>query len=517
MGEALGYDTPEEQKVLNADRWAPEVVYDAQQKLYYMFLSSTPEAADVTTGKGVFTGEAKEMMVVAVSDRPHTGFRLVNFKDVSSCGAGNLHDYNELSGIASGNGYKEAYPQYYAKYAMLDPAQYRAVCKANGGASATYQGGFETGIDPHPYVAPNGEKYLFWTNSKGVDRIFAVKMINWLKPDWSTATLITYRGYYTVADWRAAMNGQKVTRVSYEPSDTSQINEGAEVMYHQGKYYLTYSANSYGDNTYLVAQAVSDNVLGPYRKLTEAEGGILLSGQMQGNPDVTGTGHHSFVTAGDQTFMIYHRHEDPATGGAKRYPAMDEVKWITVKDLNGQDLQVMYVNGPTNTPQPKVELHSYYRNLADEATVSGSADAAYLTDGLISHLKNPDPTFASYIKETTIQQTTTFTFDFSEPQTVRSVMVYNSRLEQNCFTNIEKIELVCLKNGKEVTHTVSDIALESKYYSKNSYDGKITYMTPCAAACADLSYGDVISVRITVSVPETQQAVGLSEVRILGK
>ena len=515
MGEALGYDTPEEQKVLNADRWAPEVVYDAQQKLYYMFLSTTPEAAEVTTGKGVFTGEAKEMMVVAVSDRPHTGFRLVNFKDVSSCGSENLHDYNETPGISSGNSYKEAYPQYYAKYAMLDPAQYRAASKANGGASATYQGGFETGIDPHPYVAPNGEKYLFWTNSKGVDRIFAVKMINWLKPDWSTATLITYRGYYTVADWKAAQSGQKVTRVSYEPTDGSQINEGAEVIYRDGKYYLTYSANSYGDNTYLVAQAVSDKVLGPYRKLTEAEGGILLSGQMQGNPDVTGTGHHSFVEAGNQLFMIYHRHENPAEGGARRYPALDEVKWITVKDIYGQDLQVMYANGPTNTPQPKVETHSYYRNIANEAAVSGSQDACYLTDGLISHLKNGNAEFLSYIQETTIQETTTFTFDFEKPRTVKSVMLYNSRLEQSCFTSVDKIEITCLQNGKEVTHTVTNVTLNSQYYTISG--GKVSYLTPCAAVCTDLSYSGVISVKITVSVPQSQESVGISEVRILGR
>ena len=515
MGDALGYNNQEEQNVLSADRWAPEVVYDAQQKLYYMFLSATPAAANVTTGKGVYTGEAKEIMLVAVSDRPHTGFRLVNFKDASSCGAENLHDYNETPGITSGNSYKEAYPHYYAKYAMLDPAQYRAVSKANGGAYATSRGGFEPGIDPHPYVAPNGDKYLFWTNSYSTDRIFAVKMINWLKPDWSTATLITYRGYYTVADWQAVQNGQKVTRVSYEPTTGSQINEGAEVIYHNGKYYLTYSANSYGDNTYLIAQAVSNNVLGPYRKLTEAEGGILLSGQMQGNPDVTGTGHHSFVQAGDQTFMIYHRHENPAEGGARRYPAMDEVKWITVKDIYGKDLQVMYVNGPTNTPQPVVEKHSIYGNIAHQATVSGSADAWYLTDGLISHLKNGNTTFLSYIQETTIRETTTFTFDFGRPRTVKSVMLYNSRLEQSCFTSVEKIEIVCLVNGQEVTYTVTDLALDSQYYEIS--DGKVSYLTPCAAVCTDLSYSGVISVRITVDVPQSQETVGISEVKILGR
>ena len=467
-----------------------------------MFLSATPLADSAVTG--AYSGQARELMLVAVSDRPDTGFRLVNFKDSSSCGVENVHSYDAAT-----------FPHYYAKYGVLDPALYRTFCKSNGGATATYYGGYEYGIDPHPYVAPNGDKYLFWTHSRGMDRIFAVKMINWLKPDWSTATAIAYRGYYTVADWQAAQNGQSVSMVTYEPTVGSQINEGAVVTYHEGKYYLTYSANSYGDNTYLVAQAVSDNVLGPYRKLTEEEGGIVLSGRIQGNPDVTGTGHHSLVQAGNQTFMIYHRHDDPSVGGAKRYPAMDEVKWVTVKDINGNDLQVMYVNGPSNTPQPTVEAYSAYHNIADEATVSGSDDASYLTDGLISHLKNANATFLSYIRETTIAQTTTYSFDFQKPRTVKSVMLYNSRSEETCFTSVDKIEITCLQNGKEVTYTVTDIKLDSQYYTIS--DGKVSYITPCAAVCTDLSYSGVISVSITVSVPESQESVGVSEVRILGR
>jgi hypothetical protein len=213
--------------------------------------------------------------------------------------------------------------------------------------------------------------------------------------------------------------------------------------------------------------------------------------------------------------MIYHRHENPAEGGARRYPAIDEVKWITVKDIYGKNLQVMYVNGPTNTPQPVVEQHSIYGNIADEATVSGSADAAYLTDGLISHLKNADTTFLSYIRETILQDTTTYTFDFQKPRTVKSVMLYNSRLEQTCFTNVDKIEITCLQNGKEVTYTVTNIALNSQYYEMS--DGKVSYLTPCAAVCTDLSYNNVICVRITLSVPESQESVGISEVKILGR
>lgn len=517
LGDALTYTTTEEQNVLNADRWAPEVVYDRQENRYYMFLSATPAAANVTTGNGVRTGEAYEQMVVAVSDRPDSGFRLVNFKDASSCGAGNLHDYNDQRGISNGNGgYINAYPHYYAKYVMLDPARYSAFCAANGGSRGTYRGGFDTAIDPHPYVAPNGDKYLFWTDSYGADRIYGVKMINWLKPDWSTATALTYHSYYTVADWKAAQNGQSVQKVSYELS-SPQINEGPAVTFHNGKYYLTFSVNSYGNNTYRVIQAVSDNVLGPYRKLTEAEGAILLSGQIQGGTEVSGTGHHSFVTAGKQTFIVYHRHNDPAVGGASRFHAIDEVRWITVKDIYGNDMDVMYVNGPTCSVQPKVEAHSYYRNLAGEATVSGSADAACLNDGLIAHCKNANATFASYIPETTVTETTTYTFDFDSGKTVRGIMIYNARQEANAIVTIPKIELVYLENGTEKTIILTDVTLESQYVTVNADGSGVMYITPAAAIHTELYCRNVICVNITVEVPAGRQQVGISEVKILGR
>lgn len=497
--------------------WAPEVVYDPDEKLYYMFFSASPRDDTLKAGKGVMAGNGYELMMVAVSEHPDRGFQLVNFFDANSCGKENLHTFNTKAGVSDGNGgYLDAYPHYYAKYLLFDPAEYKTFSEANGGFRGQERGGYERGIDPHPYVAANGDKYLLWTDSTGVDRICGVKMINWLKPDWSTATVLMHHSFYTVADWEASQNGETVETVSYELPNYG-INEGPQLVEHNGKYYLTYSANSYADSSYLVAQAVSDNILGPYRKLTEAEGGIVISGSTAGSQEVTGTGHHDFVTVGDQLFIVYHRHNDTIIAGGARNPAIDEIKWITVKDKDGNDLDVMYTNGPTVTVQPKIEDYAEYVNIADEAKVSGCEDAEYLTDDLLSIYKYVNPDFMQYVKETTITETTTFTFDFDRARSIRAVMVYNSKMETSAFEQVARVEFVCEENGQEVVRFIKNIPFGLDNFQANDYDGSIYYIVSGAAAYAEFDELNVKSVRITVEVPEGQETVGISEIRILGK
>lgn len=508
------------------DIWAPEVVYDPDEGLYYLFFSATPKEETLQTGNGVAYGDGRYLMMVAVSQYPDRDFRLVNFLDPDSCGAENVHTYNQTPGIQDSQGnYVDAYPHYYAKYMFFDPAQYnKFIDEGLGGNLSDSCGGYVRGIDPHPYVDEDGTKYLFWVDSlsdngieigRSSNRLCGVKMENWLKPDWDTATVLTCHKYYTVEDWLAARDGETVETVPYEPSN--RINEGPFVIKHNDQYYLTFSVGSYADSSYQVAQAVSDNVLGPYRKLTEAEGGVLMSGNTSGSQEISGTGHHSFITIEDKLYMIYHRHDDVMTAGSERNPAIDELKWITVKDKDGNDLEVMYANGPTCTVQPRIEAFAEYKNIAPEATVSGSEDAAFLTDGLLSIYKYANADFLKYIGETTITETTTFTFDFDEARPVRAIMVYNSKMDYSAFTQVARMELVCQEDGQEVIRYIEDVQFSSENYQANDYDGSFYYITPGSAAYAEFDQLNVKSVRITVEVPELQQEVGISEVRILGK
>ena len=498
------------------DIWAPEVIYDPDDGRYYMFFSATPQEEKVKTGNGVMAGQGYELTMVAVSDRPDRDFQVVNFRDAASCGEGNVHTFNTVRGKKDANGnVMDAYPHYYAKYMLFDPAEYKAFATANGGFRGESYGGYEGGIDPHPYVDADGTKYLFWVDSTQDDRICVVKMDNWLKPDWSTATVLMIHKYYTVDDWLAAKDGQSVETVPYEPHN--RINEGPFVIKHNGQYYLTYSMGSYADSSYQVGQAVADNICGPYRKLTEEEGGVLMSGNTSGSMEVSGTGHHSFITVGGKLYMIYHRHNDVVAAGSARNPAIDEIKWITIKDKDGNDLDVMYSNGPTCTVQPRIEAFADYVNIAPEATVSGSEDVAFLTDGLLSIYKYAHPDFIQYVQETTINETTTFTFDFAEARPVRAIMVYNSKVEDNAFAGVARVEFVCEENGAEVIRFIKNIEFTAENFRANDFDGSIYYIIPGAAAYAEFNELNVKSVRITVEVPEGKEAVGISEIRILGK
>ena len=497
----------EELKSTWQDIWAPEVVYDSATEVYYMFFSATPaKDTSVVAGNGVEEGTPTRQLMVATSKYPYKGFTIVDFKDPASCGKENIHTYSERK-----------YPHYFAKYLMLEPSEYIAFSKANGREDAGVgYGGYTTAIDPHPYVDEDGTKYLLWVDNLEQDRLCGVKMDNWLKPDWSTAKVLTYTHYYTVDDWKAARDGAVVEQVSYE-NETNHTNEGPVITKHNGKYYLTFSVNDYWDSSYQIGQAVSDNILGPYRKLTEAEGGLLLSGGVAGSQDISGTGHHSFITLGDKMYVIYHRHNDFTAAGSARNHAIDEIKWITIKDRDGNDLEVMYANGPTCTVQPKIEAFSDYKNIATEAKVSGTSDAMYLSDDLLSIYKYGDTSFMEYIKETTITETTTFTFDFEEARTARAVMVYNSKNENESFRKISKVEFVCEENGEEVIRYIDDMEFSSEFYRANDLDNSIYYIIPGACTYAEFSELTVKSVKITVEVPEGQEKVGISEIRILGK
>ena len=105
VGNALDlmhYDengNPEEQrKIAWEEVWAPEMVYDEDTGLYYLFFSASPlDDETVSPGGEVLEGTAYCQLLVAVSEQPCRGFRLVNFADPESCGEENLHTYAKIN------------------------------------------------------------------------------------------------------------------------------------------------------------------------------------------------------------------------------------------------------------------------------------------------------------------------------------------------------------------------------------------------------------------------------------
>jgi len=541
------------QRVISIDRWAPEVIYDdptddgEDNGTYYLFFSATPDRVwkdgKITETGGDVNGDVtKYCMYVATSSSPTGPFEMVDFTDANSCGSENLHSYNINNDVVltqeqidSGDYavverddkyYQAAFRHYWAKYCLFSPDElsklfYKNKTGTGGKNNESLSPRYFMTIDPHPFVDPvTHKKYMYFkAENTGWNINVGVEMENWLKPKWETAKYITASNYYTIEDWENGING----RVSYEYG--AICNEGAHMLYHKeegadkGLYYFAFSVNDYSKSAYQVGIAVADDPLGDFRKLTEAEGGLLLCSSTTDSESVSGAGHNSFVTIGDQLYIVYHRHKNYEKGGGDRYTAIDEIKWITVKDKDGKDMAVPYVNGPTDSPQPLPESVSGYKNVAPQATLTCSengVETRYLTDGLLSVHKSADETFMDYVRETKITKTSTFEFAFEEATSVRAVMVYNSAMRREIFFNISTIEFT-LSDGS--VRVIRDVKFDTDQYCRmGGIDGTtVSYVLSGASAFAEFYDVSVKNVKITVEVPEGQEKVGISEIKILGK
>lgn len=157
-----------------------------------------------------------------------------------------------------------------------------------------------------------------------------------------------------------------------------QVNEGAFIIKHNEKFYMTYSGNSFDSAVYGVGYAVADNPLGPYVKY---EGNPIL----QSNDRVHGAGHHSITRSPDGTelFMVYHRHHSLHQVEPRRI-AIDRM-WF--------DGDILRVNGPSIRPQPLpsgakvvsetvgIESGSVYKLISQHSNKIVEINAAGLQNG----------------------------------------------------------------------------------------------------------------------------------------
>lgn len=503
-----------------ADQWAPEVVYDEENEKYLYFFSAT-----ASTG-------ARCVLYLAVADKPYGPFELVDFSNADSCfGSGNVHTFS-----AENSPYTQAdYADSFAKYTYFDPVKFGAAMHEKYGTPFTTK--YIPTIDPNPYVVPAsdaahaGEKYLYFSLDDpyygGLDRgIAVIKLDNWYKPDYTTVEVVTRVGYYTIEDYNTAKAGGTVEEVWFEKAADSLVNEGPEVYCHNGKYYLSLSYCGYGEPGYAVVQAVSDSPLGPFRKLTEAENGILLSYDAGGNVKASGVGHHYFFEIGDKLYIVYHRHSVYGTADGGRELAIDEVKWIETEDIDGNKLEVMYVNGPTVTVQPRFDDEAEYKNIAEQASVklekgklADGSSVDSLNDGLLSMNTVVNQDFVNtHIKETQITETSTFSVTFDELKTVRGFMVYDSKLKEEVFRKIKNIEFIGEENGREITYYIAELNLDERSnIVLSGFDGSVRNTVRGGGVYAEFDAIKVKQIKFTVEVPENQKQVGIAEIAVLGK
>ncbi len=504
VGYALLYRdlTTPEGKAVSIDSWAPEVIYDGDADKWYMFFSSTPKDSSNSY-----------IPYIAEGDSPAGPFTLVDH--IESYTATDGTPLKDIENIETNNSY------YYQRYMTFDPYQMSQAMENLGLGDMDATSDVLRAIDFHPYVdSATGDKYLYFNTSVN-SYIMGIKMKSWTEPEYGTLTIIAKPGYSTPSAAEKDVPNEMNT----------SVNEAAWMTEHNGKYYLTYSTNSYKDKTYQVCQAVADSPLGEFRKLIEEEGGILLSADAALRDDVSGTGHSSIINAGGQYYIVYHKHNSVSEGGSSRHVAVDEIEWITVKDAQGNDLDVMYANGPTTSVQPLPEFASEYKNVASEAEVSATSLAddssvSCLTDGLLSvnRFANNDMV-ETYVKETCFTAETTITLTFDDYKTIRALMIYNSKNMESAFYNIERVEFDCrLEDGTLATKYIDGLVFDWDAYTSTD---DIDVIRPAASAIAEFDEIECNEIRITIS-PATEEQIpvhgyndmaelAVSEIRVLGK
>ncbi len=183
-------------------------------------------------------------------------------------------------------------------------------------------------IGGHPYIDESGKVYLSYVRFGNGNHIWIEEVI--LANDTVTPVAGT------------------LTRVispnrDYENDGHGFISEGGVITKHNGLYYMIYAAGHY-EGHYGEAYAVAENILGPYTKYEYNE--ILTW-----NSDIDGVGDGVFVTSpdGKELWMVYHKHYEVGTV-SPRYTCIDKVKFV--KDPSG-GADILTVNGPSTTPQPK--------------------------------------------------------------------------------------------------------------------------------------------------------------------
>ncbi len=347
-------------------------------------------------------------------------------------------------------------------------------------------------IDVHPYFDDDGQFYLYFVRHANTfypssNACAVVRMKSMAHADYSTVRIITLPGYKTVD---CAPGELKVYQEGEIYTEEGGVNEGPFMIKHNGKYYLTYSAFGYTSPGYSVHQAVSDSPMGPFTKIEFNDGNPILDGSRFG--DVYGTGHHSMVRAGDELFIVYHRHSSTISGiGWDRPDAIDRVTFVQ----NSQGQVVMTTNGPSRTLSWLPESISGYKNLAQTASVytDNGTGVAYLTDSTMTLY---DATSAYGLSAESGDVTITLHWD--TPVSVSSVMVYNSNVPESAFSKISEIRFKLAEQPSWAKKSydwavVTDVPLQSGAWDMDSE----SYLE-CVPAVAEFDPIMVTEIQITI-------------------
>lgn len=176
-------------------------------------------------------------------------------------------------------------------------------------------------IDASPYRHSDGALYLYWKN------------------DGNHIGEPTHLYGQRLSTDGLSLTGDRVRLLTNDKPWQAHVIEAPQMVAHDGRLYLFYSANAFDSEAYVVGYATCDSPLGPCRDAPENP--ILKS-----SPEAAGPGHSYVVTRSDgSTWMLYHAWPPDAVGSVApgRQLWVDRVTWEDGRPV---------VHGPTATAQP---------------------------------------------------------------------------------------------------------------------------------------------------------------------
>jgi hypothetical protein len=380
-------------------------------------------------------------------------------------------------------------------------------------------------IDAFPFIDPvTGDKYLYMSRTRNVhpqNIISGVKMIDWMTPDYSTYQELTEANKTTVG-------GSEITE-RFEGADVvNAINEAPNMIYHDGTYYLSFSICATSDPEYSVMQALGTSPLGPFTKVQESNGGVILGVEMteygsQAWDHVLCTGSHSFVSDGDDLWVVYHQDKNrlsegyTGVGQMERGIAIDKVDFVE----NELGQTILHCNGPTTSLQPKVTSSLEFKNLIPNSNIIAKTttelDSSTLKDELMKFRSNDK------VDEFIADGDLTIEINFDDYITAKSILIYNSSDYYKAFRKIETLDISFRKEleGKECVGTAraSNVEYDLGAYSnaETSYVTSTAYMRPGAPLIFEFEELETNKITITIKCPEGQESIALNEIVVLGK
>ena len=463
--------------------WAPEVIRNPADGKYYMYFSASA-AADYGVKSISSSSNAFDRLYlgVAVSDSPVGPF------DV-------LYDIDAATGK------------------RVPTINFQTGCGTQYPWAA---------IDVSPFFDDNGDLYLYFNKHQDdhysrLNGSWGMKMKTMSQPDYSTVVCLAKPGAISVNNTPGKI--EEVTTSGEYFSGENGINEGPQMLRHNGKYYLTYSSNGYEHITYSVHQAIGDSPLGTFTKPGVDEGNPVLDGSSLGF--MNGTAHHSIVRKDDEMFIVYHRHDSifGYDSGWGRSMCVDRLNFVE----NAAGVEVLTANGPSKSLQWLSQSISGYENLAQPATVqiSTGIGVQYLTDGIMP--------FYTVTQDHCLQvdgEDVTVTLKWDTPVSVSSVMIYNAREADHAFSKISDLRFKLADQPDWASQpydwaVIKDLMLPERYYDAESEE----YIS-CSPAVAEFEAMLITELQFTILVEDRlvaenkfgdkNTALKLSEIVVLG-